>query len=222
MVELTVLATIGWHNKLRILNLQCCPEPTLFCFLPGVSWRTNHQSCHWCRKRHIVSRIAILLHCRIEDLLSPLSSARLWCLVSVSRWLVLIYMCKYMGLHLGLQDMSELMASLLTTVPGWSLAGRFICALGSARVWGSACSPYILACAVGIDSCVLSLALKRLRRWLWLSQKGAEGKCRLYICKKAQQYARLISHLNSNSTVAQSMKLEREKSLTVQICKSIV
>ena len=103
MVELTVLAAIGWHSKPRITNLQCCPEPTLFCFLPGVSWRANHQSCHWCRKWHIVSRIAILLHCRIGDLLSPLSSARLWCLVSASRWSVLIYMCKYMGLHLGLQ-----------------------------------------------------------------------------------------------------------------------
>ena len=101
--ELTVLAAIGWHNRPRMTNLQYCPEPTLFCFLPGVSWRANHQSYHWCRKRHIVSRIAILLHCRIGDLLSPLSSARLWCLVSVSRWLVLIYMCKYMGLHLGLQ-----------------------------------------------------------------------------------------------------------------------
>ena len=61
------------------------------------------QAAVWCRKRHIVSRIAILLHCRIGDLLSPLSLARLWCLVSASRWSVLIYMCKYMGLHLGLQ-----------------------------------------------------------------------------------------------------------------------
>ena len=86
MMELTVLAAIGWHNRLRMTNLQYCPEPTLFCFLPGVSWRANHQSCHWCRKRYIVSRIAILLHCRIGDLLSPLSSARLWCLVSVLRW----------------------------------------------------------------------------------------------------------------------------------------
>ena len=55
-------------------------------------------------------------------------------------------------------------ASLLTAVLAEVLHGRFICALGSARVLGSACSPYILACAVGIDSCVLSLALKRLRR----------------------------------------------------------
>ncbi len=31
-----------------------------------------------------------------------------------------------------------------------------------------------------------------------------------------------FSLLNSDSTVAQNMKLEREKSLTVQICKSIV
>ena len=32
-------------------------------------------------------------------------------------------MCKYMGLHLGLQDMSELMASLLTTVLAEVLPG---------------------------------------------------------------------------------------------------
>ena len=132
MMGLTILAAIGWHSKPRITNLQCCLEPTLFCFLPGVSWRANHQSCHWCRKRHIVSRIAILLHCRIGDLLSPLSSARLWCLVSVSRWLFLIYMCKYMGLHLGLQDMSELMASLMTTVLAEVLPG-VLCVRGVQR-----------------------------------------------------------------------------------------
>ena len=57
---------------------------------------------------------------------------------------------------------------------GWSLAGRFMCALGSARVWGTACSPHILARAVGIDGCRLT---------------GREvGKCRFINRKRLYLY----------------------------------
>ena len=53
---------------------------------------------------------------------------------------------------------------------------------------------------VSIDGCVLSLALKRLRRWCWLSKKGDEGKCCLIYTTNPRHGAEDCSYqINVNS-----------------------